>query len=449
MKNKFFYINKNFSEYYPSMSLDDNHFIELTTNFLEDNKKSEICYIDYYRTIENNFKYLIEYLEIFKKDFENRYLAFLVYDFQSINKIKKISKYFKETFYFSELRVNTKWAIELWKIDTKHVSLLPVFNKINSGIIPRYNLHGLPNKNVFISVWNGSDDLENVKKLIIERKDLDFFLPNKFYCCGSNNKKSIQKKIQFKFENLHLVESFTPQYLEAFNKCDVVFIPIFNKEQNLESVMRWGLRLSNALRGRKYIITTENYINRIVMAKNESTCLIVDWSKESIAQAFEKIYSWKFKINEYEIEKIRKFMNMEYRLQYIYSYIIEYDEKKKNDEIENFKFDKEYLKTLNLDEGMEIDEIWWITKWQKIESIIIYKITVLKEKKKNSFRIYILDTKEIKKIKIYITKKKQKHLFFKLNNWYFVSFEWRSTVVTENFEKFLHSIKKNLENLES
>ncbi len=462
MKNNFYHITKRFSEEICEFKWDLKYLIQNNSLIINDTDDSEICYIDMNHELEEVIEKFLKYLKTIHEKIKDKYLVMIIYNFKSFLNIKKISKYFKESFYFTELWGNTKNAIELNSIDEKHISLLPVSSVLNQSIIPKEPLNKLPNKNIFLSLWHNSYDFDLIEDIVKSNPHLNFRIPNKIYVKGCPYHEWKHKEIHFRHPNLNIIKSYTWEYLETINKCDT-FIILFSYEKDKNNIeMLWGSRFSNALRWNKYIIINKNYMNEIVMAKDWKTCLLVDQNLNETNAAIQKIFSWKFKIDADTLDKLKYFLDVKKRLRYIYDYILEYnDEKRVSNEL-NFKFDKQqinflkkihklfYKKHMDIKEEKEhikINEIFWITKWQKIESIIIYKITSLASPKNTKdFNMYIFDIKNGKKITIKITNKKQKKFFIKTKNWYYILFISQKNInILPERKTFLDTIKNIIE----
>ncbi len=448
MKTKFFYLTKRFLERCPNLK-DTESLISPIMKFIEDNNNIEICYLDFNHEIEKNINSLVEFLEKIKDLVKNKYLAIVIYNCENLKNIQKISKYFKKTFYFSELRLSQENTLELSKLNKEAYSLFPVSTNTNLQIIPRKNIEKIPNKNIFISLWHWSDNFKLISNIIKSNPYLNFRAPDISFWIWSFKKS--KKKIYFnlKFSNLNIIKSYTEQYFEALNKCDLVLLPLVNKKNRIESWMVWWFRMSNALRGNKYIIMTENYINRIVMAKDNETCLIVKWTTDEINIALKKIYSWEFKINQEALSKIRFLMDYENRIKYIYNYILNYTEEARLSSEKNFKFEEKELNLLkksSQEEWKEIIEILWIKKWEKLFSWIIYRINLFEDNKIKKISLHILDLSNTNKIILRITNRKQKKFFLKTNNGYYIFFENKNSLISKDMENLAKSIKNIIEN---
>jgi len=457
MKKKFVYITKRFAEEVYQFQWDLKHIITNTSLFINDSDDGQICYIDINHEMDDVIQLFLKYLKSIKHLIEGKSLVMVIYNFQHFSNIKKISKYFKEVFYFSELRGNVFNVFDLYSIKSKYISLLPVSSAINNCFIPRNNLNKLPNNNVFLSLWHNSYNLDIIESTVRSNPDLQFWIPNRIYTIWGPYDNWERKDFDLNLPNLNIVKSYTYEYINAVNKCDVVIISFSYKEEKNNIEMFWWSRLSNALRWKKYIIINKNYINEIVMAKDGETCIGV-WEKiDEINNAIKHIYSGKFKINKKLLDKIKKFIDIKKRLKYMHDYVLKYTDDERLSEELNFKFDKNNIKTLKWYfkhllknnspqkalEDIEIDNFGWVKKWDKIWDFLIYKM--LKDRwDEIKVKMYILDIVLSQKIILQITNQKWNDCFLKTKNGYRISFIWLKTITTQQ-EKIVYLIKEILE----
>ena len=223
------------------------------------------------------------------------------------NALLEFVRQFRSHHLFFELWNGIKEVVLLANAQLDHIYFMPVAARLDRPPAARVALR--PNNRVFVSL--GGDDDTDLIRLTIERcPNLQFFVPEVAWAKPGSEKNFFAVRVGA--DNVTPVDcaqvqrdrqpTFSPHYQSAYDACDTVLVATVADKMHQ---MRGGIRLADALRARKHIVTTENPLCQLVMAQHERTCLVAPHDPAALAAQLTRICDGDFQVDEATYEAVR------------------------------------------------------------------------------------------------------------------------------------------------
>jgi hypothetical protein len=208
---------------------------------------------------------------------------------------------------FFELWNGIKEVVLLANAQLDHLYFMPVAAGLERPPASRVALR--PNNRVFVSL-GGDDDIDLIARTIERCPNLQFFVPDVSWAKPGSEKKFFDVRIAG--ENVTAVDcaqvqrdrhpTFSSHYQSAYDACDTVLVATVAEKMYQ---MRGGVRLADALRARKHIVTTENPLCQLVMAQHERTCLVATHDPTDLAAQLMRVCDGDFQPDASIYEAVR------------------------------------------------------------------------------------------------------------------------------------------------
>ncbi len=211
---------------------------------------------------------------------------------------------------------------EIVQLDEAHVENLyymPVATRLKRVTVRRVPRR--PNARVFVSL-GGDDDLELIRAVIAANPQLRFFVPTVAWEKPGSEKRYVEVTIAG--PNVTPVDCsivqrdaqpmFSPAYAKAYDACDIVLLAT-RREKMFQ--MRGGVRVADALYGRKYLVMAENPMCQLLMAQHERTCLVFEHDAVQACAQLQRISRGGFRVDQDGYEEIRRLTAFEAQLRWM------------------------------------------------------------------------------------------------------------------------------------
>jgi hypothetical protein len=197
--------------------------------------------------------------------------------------------------------------VQLDEARLRSLYYMPVASRLQR--VRRRRVPRRPHPRVFVSL-GGDDDLDLVRAVVAATPELRFFVPTVAWEKPGSEKRYAEVAIAG--ANVTPVDCsvvrrdgqpvFSPAYTAAYDACDVVLLAT-RRDKMFQ--MRGGVRVADALYGRKLLVMAENPMCQLLMAQHERTCLVFEHDAAQASEQLRRVARGGFAVDPSAYEEIR------------------------------------------------------------------------------------------------------------------------------------------------
>jgi hypothetical protein len=291
---------------------------------LEGGAAAELClldhsYLDRTRTVAG----IAELMDLHRSgrvDFSNKTLLLAAMGLHPIgNDLFTLLGAFRAHHVFFGLWNGLREVVQVANARIANLYYLPVATRLKRVRVRR--MPSRPNRRVFVSL-GGDDDLDLIRAVIAANPQLEFFVPTVAWEKPGSDKRYADVSIagaNVTPVDCSIVQQdcqpvFSPAYVAAYDSCDIVLLATRSDKM---FQMRGGVRVADALYGRKYLVMAENPMCQLLMAQHESTCLVFEHDSAQASEQLQRIGRGGFRVDRNLYEDIRWLTDGEAQLRWM------------------------------------------------------------------------------------------------------------------------------------
>lgn len=288
---------------------------------LEGGAAAELClldhsYLDRARTVAG----IAELLDLHRSgrvDFSSKTLLLAAMGLHPIrDELYELLGAFRTHHVFFGLWNGLQEVVQLADAPIANLYYLPVATRLRRVRVRR--VPSRPNKRVFVSL-GGDDDLDLLRTVIAANPQYQFFVPTVAWEKPGSEKRYVDVTVACANAtpvDCSIVQRdsqpvFSPAYGAAYDSCDIVLLAT-RRDKMFQ--MRGGVRVADALYGRKYLVMAESPMCQLLMAQHERTCLVFEHDPVQASEHLRRIGRRGFQVDRTIYEEIRALTDAEEQL---------------------------------------------------------------------------------------------------------------------------------------
>jgi hypothetical protein len=291
---------------------------------LEGGPAAELCLLDHsYLDRGRTLAGIAELMDLHRSgrvDFSNKTLLLAAMGLHPIrDELYALLGAFREHHVFFGLWNGLQEVVQLADAPIANLYYLPVATRLKR--VRRRRVPSHPNTRVFVSL-GGDDDLDLIRAVIAANPQYQFFVPTVAWEKPGSEKRYVDVAIACANAtpvDCSIVQRdsqplFSPAYAAAYDSCDVVLLAT-RRDKMFQ--MRGGVRVADALYGRKYLVMAENPMCQLLMAQHERTCLVFEHDSAQATEHLRRIGRGGFRVDRTLYEEIRPLTDGEMQLRWM------------------------------------------------------------------------------------------------------------------------------------